>query len=101
MDIETLSLEQLIEIINQWHEAEVALDKLIYSDAKREFSLSSRIGFGLDGDRFIQKIDFEEVRGVFEENQFVRMVLKHIEDKTSLHREVTAKLQNCKMKTNV
>lgn len=92
--IDTLTVAQLIQIVEEWKDVVVTLDKMIYADAKKEFSLSSRIGFGHDGDRYAQQIDFDQVRGVFEENQFVKMLLQHIDTKTDLGNSMIQKLQN-------
>ena len=67
---------------------------MIYDDSKKEFSLSSHISFGLDGDADSKKIDFEQVRGLFEENPFVKTVLEHIEKKTILGNSIISKLQS-------
>ena len=79
-------------IIKEWLAAVVGMDKILYEDAKKEFSLSSRTGFGADGNRDIQKLDFEQVRGAFEKNAFVEAVLVHIEEKTKLGEEMIRKL---------
>lgn len=84
VSIETITAKDVIYIIDQWKEAVVELDKLIYEDARKEFSLSSRTSFGVDGNSDIRKEDFEQVRGVFEENPFVKAVTEHIRVKTDL-----------------
>lgn len=92
LSLETVTATDVIHIVEQWKEAVVGLDRMIYADAKKEFSLSSRISFGLDGNRYVQKIDFEQVRGVFEENSFVEAVLRHIEVKSSLGDDLIGRL---------
>lgn len=93
LDIETLTIDHLIGIIEEWKEAVVSLDNMIYQDAKKEFSLSSKISFGLDGDKATQEQDFEEVRGAFDSNPFVTTVLNHIKNKEQLGNDVIALLQ--------
>ena len=66
----------------------VGLDRMVYDDAGKEFSLSSMTGFGADGSRHEMKQDFEQVRGDFESNPFVMAVLQHIDDKTALGEEL-------------
>lgn len=92
LDLNTVAAEDIVNIVKEWKEAVVGLDKKIYDDAKKEFSLSSRISFGLDGNRYVQKVDFEQVRGVFEENSFVKAVLTHIKTKSELGDELIARL---------
>jgi hypothetical protein len=41
-------------------------------------------GFGMDGNKTTQKLDFEKVRGSFESNDFVKEIVNHIERKTLL-----------------
>ncbi len=93
VSLDTITSEDVISIIKRWNEAVVDLDKMIYEDAKKEFSLSSRTGFGVDGDRYQQKVDFDQVRGVFEENAFVKAILQHIEAKTKLGEELINRLR--------
>ena len=79
-------------IVEQWRKAVVDLDQMLYEDAHKEFSLSSMTGFGADGDLDQCRLDFEEVRGVFEKNKFVGAVIKHIEDKNALANELLSRL---------
>ncbi len=87
-DPETITAKDIIAIINTWKEAVVGLDRLVYEDARKEFSLSSMTGFGADGSRSEMRQDFEQVRGDFESNPFVTAVLKHIDEKTALGEEL-------------
>ena len=90
--VEEVSLEQLKKTVEEWKEAVVNLDKMVYNDARKEFDLNSQTGFGVDGDREQAEADFEEVRGSFESNSFVKAVLEHIEKKTQLGDRVLTKL---------
>ncbi|MBQ5720156.1 MAG: DUF4954 family protein, partial [Alistipes sp.] len=56
------------------------------------FSLASRTGFGADGTRAEKDMDFEQVRGDFESNPFVRATLDHIEQKSALAEELLNRL---------
>ena len=90
--LEQVSLEQIRQTISQWKEAVVTLDNMVYEDARKEFDLNSKTGFGMVGDRKQAEEDFEEVRGSFESNSFVQAVLKHIERKTALGDKILAQL---------
>lgn len=90
---DTITSENIIEIIERWKESVVMLDNMIYKDARKEFSLSSQTGFGVDGDSNDQKTDFEQVRGVFEKNSFVEAVIDHIKEKTRLGNEMISRLK--------
>jgi NDP-sugar pyrophosphorylase family protein len=91
--LETITPDAIIHIIEDWKEAVVSLDKILYEDAKKEFSLSSRTGFGADGNNDEQRLDFEQVRGNFEKNTFVASLLQHIEKKTNLGNKVIEEMK--------
>jgi len=78
----------VIRIVEVWKESVIGLDRMVYDDARKEFSLSSMTGFGADGTQDERKLDFEQVRGDFESNPFVTAVLKHIDEKTALGNEL-------------
>ena len=85
IDPAMITREQVISIVETWKESVVQLDRLVYEDARKEFSLSAMTGFGADGDKEEQSQDFAEVRGgLFDSNPFVQAVLKHIEVKSAL-----------------
>ncbi|NCC09296.1 MAG: DUF4954 family protein [Bacteroidia bacterium] len=92
LDPEELSAADVKQLVERWKEAVIGLDKLVYEDARKEFSLSSMTGFGADGNRDEMKQDFEQVRGDFESNPFVTAVLKHIEEKGALGDELIGRL---------
>ena len=79
-----MTKEDAVRLIGMWKDAVVKLDNMIYDDARKEFNLASKTGFGADGDKFQKESDFEQVRGDFESNTFVRSVLDHIKTKTEL-----------------
>ena len=87
-----ITAKDVIAIVKKWQEAVVGLDKMVYADAKKEFSLSAMTGFGTDGSREEMEQDFEQVRGVFESNPFVTAVLQHIEAKTALGNELIERI---------
>ena len=89
---DTITAADVISIVKKWQEAVVGLDKMVYADAKKEFSLSAMTGFGADGSREEQVQDFEQVRGVFESNPFVTAVLQHIDVKTALGNELIERI---------
>ena len=94
--VEEVTIDQIRQTVNQWMTAVVSLDKMVYNDARKEFDLNSQTGFGVDGDREQAEADFEEVRGSFESNSFVKAVLEHIERKTALGEKVLKQLENVK-----
>ena len=95
-DLDAVTIDDLVQLVGEWKEAVVSLDKMLYNDAQKEFNLMAKIGFGVDGDDCQKVQDFESVRGRFDSNPFVCEVLNHIERKSRLGDEVVAKLQRVK-----
>ena len=91
-----VTIEKVRKAVEDWKTAVVNLDKMVYNDARKEFDLNSKTGFGVDGDRDQAEADFEEVRGSFESNSFVKAVLEHIETKTQLGNSMLAKFAEIK-----
>lgn len=84
--------DKVCSIIKQWEECVVELDRMLYDDARKEFTMSARVGFGIDLNGGDKEIDFENVRGAFETNPFVLEVLDHIERKRALGESMRTKL---------
>lgn len=94
--IDEVTYDDLIKMIEHWKTSVVKLDQLIYLDAKKEFDLNSKTGFGVDGDENQKHQDFESVRGCFESNPFVLEVLNHIKVKTELGSQMIERLNALK-----
>ena len=89
------SVEYLSELVKRWKNSVVSLDKLLYEDARKEFSLSSMTSFGADGSVMDRDQDFMNVRGsFFEADPFVKSVKEHIEIKSALGEQALNKLQS-------
>ena len=87
-----MTKDDAIRLIETWKKAVVSLDEMVYEDARKEFNLAAKTGFGADGDKEQKESDFEQVRGDFESNDFVRSVLDHIKDKTELGEKAISSL---------
>ena len=88
-----ITVSDVIGIVERWKEAVVGLDRMVYEDARKEFSLAAMTSFGADGDADIRSLDFAEVRGgQFESNPFVMETLDHIRRKTALGDGLIARL---------
>lgn len=93
-DLANITRSQAIDLISQWKNAVISLDKLIYDDAGKEFELTSMTGFGVDGDKVRRDADFTAVRGGgFNENPFVLEVLDHMRRKGELGDRMIARLE--------
>ena len=66
-------LEKIVELICRWRNSVVALDNLIYEDARKEYELSTMSDFDSD--------------------PFVRSVREHIKVKTELADTILSKLR--------
>ena len=98
IDASSITSNNIISIVEKWKESVVKLDEMIYEDAKKEFSLSFKTGFGADGNIKERMLDFESVRGAFDENEFVVTVLKHIKDKKALGDELISRMRQVEEK---
>jgi hypothetical protein len=88
IEINKLTASDVIEIVQKWKTSVIGLDNLLYQDARKEFTLSSMTGFGIDGGDEVKKLDFEQVRGEFESNSVVTAIREHIKQKTDLGDEL-------------
>lgn len=88
-----LTRDDIRDMVNQWREMVVDLDKQLYDDARKEFNITSRVGFGVDGKESEADTDFAEVRGEFDKDPFVKMVLSHIEHKSALAEDTLARIK--------
>lgn len=93
LEADSITADDVRMIVDKWQNAVVSLDKLVYEDAKKEFSLSAMTGFGADGTKEEKILDFEQVRGDFDNNTFVKAVLEHIRVKTELGNELKNRIQ--------
>jgi len=83
----------IIELVEKWKTSVVDLDNMLYEDAKKEFSLNAKTGFGMDGEETVKQIDFEQVRGKFESNITVSATKEHIVKKTNLGNELIERMR--------
>jgi hypothetical protein len=90
--VETVTARQLVSFVEKWKNAVVTLDNLIFEDAKKEFTLKSQTGFGIDGKDKTRISDFENVRGEFTDHPAVREIIEHIDRKSKLADRVIDKL---------
>lgn len=93
IDLQTITVEQIIELVRKWQSSVISLDEMLYEDARKEFSLTSMTGFGVDGSHKEKQGDFEGVRGDFDNNPFVSAVQDHIVKKRALGDELIGRLE--------
>ena len=88
-----ITADDIIELATDWKTAVVALDHMLYADARKEFAPTAQIGYGLDGDQQTRRADFEQVRGMFDENSFVLEIDKHMVSKTALGDKLIGRME--------
>ncbi|MHC4568313.1 MAG: DUF6819 domain-containing protein, partial [Planctomycetota bacterium] len=91
--LDCVTADDIIEMAINWKKAVVELDDMLRADARKEFTATAQIGYGLDGDYDARRGDFERVRGTFEENDFVQEIEKHVVSKTALGDELIGRME--------
>jgi len=86
--------EVIISCIENWKKAVQTFEDMILRDAKKEFNSISKTGFGLDGNDSDKQLDFENVRGNFEENVFVIETTNKLKTDIELANKILATLNN-------
>ncbi len=94
--VNEFTAEDAVKVVENWKKSVIALDKMLYEDARKEFNLSSMTGFGIDGGEEIKKLDFEQVRGDFNSNSVVAAIQEHMKQKSALGDELIQRLQRIK-----
>ena len=92
-NVSSIWANDVIFLIEKWKKSVVELDNMLYNDAQKEFTLISQTGFGIDGDKETQILDFEQVRGEFEKNPQVSAIKDHIKKKTALGDELIQRMK--------
>jgi carbonic anhydrase/acetyltransferase-like protein (isoleucine patch superfamily) len=80
--------EDVIAVVEKWKESVLGIDRFLYDDAKKEFSISIMTGFGIDGTSVSREEDFYQVRGEFENNKTVVAIKEHMTKKEKLGNEI-------------
>jgi hypothetical protein len=93
IDVSTITTDQLLELIDKWETETVKLDKMILNDASKEFDDSSKLGFGIDGNRAVVNKDFEAVRGRPEDNKFIIGIQEEILQTQAKSAEIREKIE--------
>jgi hypothetical protein len=92
--IDKITAEDIIELTKRWKKAVVELDHILYADAKKEFTATAQIGYGLDGNEETKHRDFTAVRGILEKDSFVSEIEQHKIRKTALGDELISRMES-------
>ena len=77
--------DNLISFLDSWKDSSLKLLNMVAQDSQKEFEGSTKISFGIDGNT---DADFENVRGTFEENKFVKQINEEIDTVNSKYEEL-------------
>ena len=92
-NITNIWAQDVIYFTEKWKKSVIELDQMLYKDAKKEFTLIAQTGFGIDGDKETQLLDFEYVRGDFEKNPQVLAIQDHMVKKSALGDELIKRMK--------
>jgi carbonic anhydrase/acetyltransferase-like protein (isoleucine patch superfamily) len=73
---EEIGKEDITEFLEEYKQSFLNFTNTILSDAEKEFNSASMVSFGADGDDKTKKADFENVRGSYENNSFVKEIIE-------------------------
>lgn len=94
--VEDITADDVRKIIGRWLESVTSLNDMLLEDARKEYSLKSRTGFGIDDPAASADDDFTSVRGSYDADPFVAMVKEHTAKKTALATRALAQLEGIK-----
>lgn len=69
--VQQIADQDIADVFEKGEKANKQFNDLILRDAKKEFSTTSKIGFGIDGDENDKNADFEATRGTFNTHPFI------------------------------
>ncbi len=92
--VQGFSAEDVIEVVEKWKNSVLGIDRFLYEDAQKEFSLTKMTGFGVDGQNGARELDFAHVRGEFEQNETVKAIKVHMLTKENLGNELISRMKN-------
>ncbi|WP_319501588.1 DUF4954 family protein [uncultured Draconibacterium sp.] len=95
--ISEFDASDVISIVKKWKESVLGIDRFLYEDARKEFSMSKMTGFGVDGQDGARELDFAEVRGEFEDNDTVKEIKEHMEKKERLGSRVIEQMMQVRV----
>ena len=94
ISIDNFTTETVLQLLDNWIAATEELDHRFLEDAKKEFSIKTQIGFGIDGGKETQLHDFIAVRGTYEDNSFIKKIYSHLANKRALYNRALDKLNS-------
>ena len=79
LDLVRATKDDIVKAAQEFLKVKAKFLRLVIADAEKEFAELSRCGFGQDGEGEDVEKDFCRVRGLYEENKFVRQIKNNLE----------------------
>jgi carbonic anhydrase/acetyltransferase-like protein (isoleucine patch superfamily) len=92
--INEFDIQDIILVIEKWKKSVLTFNDLILRDAKKEFNTIAKTGFGMNGNEADKQLDFESVRGTYDENSFVKDINNQTNITISLADKLICQLAN-------
>jgi NDP-sugar pyrophosphorylase family protein len=89
---DAFTTKDVVGIVERWLHSVLAIDRMLYDDAKKEFTLGKMAGYGADGDEEHREKDFENVRGLFHTNDIVLAIKAHMKEKEELGQSIIQRI---------
>ena len=89
-----INTDDLTGLISKYKEAVIKFNKVIIDDAQSEFGVKFKVSYGIDGNEEQKVLDFNAVRGDFENHPFVVEMSSRTENKLRKADEVLAVFEN-------
>jgi len=99
--ITEFTASDVIAVVEKWKKSVLDMDRFLYEDARKEFSMSKMIGFGVDGTNGALEEDFMQVRGEFVNNQTVVAICEHMDKKEKLGNEIIGLMNQVKAQVEI
>ncbi len=93
-DLQAAGPAEILAAASEYVKVKGKFLNLVIADSGKEFDEQSRSGFGLDGDPADASADFEQVRGRFETNKFVKEMKAAVEALPVRFERVRAAFEN-------
>lgn len=97
--LKAFTASDVVAVVKKWMDSVLTIDRFLYEDAKKEFSMTKMTGFGVDGINGARERDFAQVRGDFEKNETVKAIRMHMKTKEDLGNEIIAQVTGEKFVT--
>jgi hypothetical protein len=83
----------LKNILKRWKDASIQLDEMVCKDIEKEYSDNMTSLFGFDGGESDRKADFANLRGLYEDNLFVKNLRRNINQYEYTYTEIMKLLE--------